>query len=100
MRRRGGYSRGLCGDLGIRHGNLDFSEFALALTGLLAYRWHYRVGSIRIGLVCNGAESWVSVIAGFLSNVPEGFSVAAATKKAGHPTGRARSRVRCPMPYS
>jgi zinc transporter ZupT len=51
-------------------------------------------------LVGNGAVSWVFVIAGILSNVPEGLSVAAATKKAGHPTGTARSRVRCPMPYS
>ena len=100
MRRRGGYSRGLCGDLGPRHGNLDFPEFVLALTMLLTYGRHSRVDPIRIGLVGDGAVSWVFVIAGFLSNVPEGPSVAAGMKEAGHPTGTARSRVRCPMPYS
>jgi hypothetical protein len=100
LRRRGGYSRGLCGDLGPRHGNLDFPEFVLALTMLLTYGRHSRVDPIRIGLVGDGAVSWVFVIAGFLSNMPEGPSVAAGMKEAGHPTGTARSRVRCPIPYS
>lgn len=82
-----------------RYGNLDVPEFVLALTMLLTYGRHYRIDPIRIGLVGDGGEL-VFVIAGILSNVPEGLSVAAATKKAGHPTGTASSRVRCPMPYS